>query len=75
MKNYDVPSAGSDGNYGAPTPHAASVNHEQFTAPEGDLGEMADSGWPMTQGSHTWTSTPEVGELPEIHPGGFTEIS
>lgn len=76
MKNYDVPSAGSDGNYGAPTPHAASAAHEPFTAPEGDLEAMAHSGWPMTEGSHTWTRTPgESAEPPEIHPGDWTEIT
>jgi len=56
MKNYDVPSAGSDGNYGAPTPHAAQVAQELYVAPEGDLSEMADTGFEMTKGTHTWTS-------------------
>jgi len=59
---YDVPAAGDGvvpGGYGAPTPHAAAVSQDPFMAPEADLAENADSGWSMTQGGHTWTSTPD----------------
>ena len=75
MKNYDVPSAGTD--YGAPTPHAANVFHEPFRAPEADLNANANSGLYMTEGSHTFTHTPgESMEAPELKPGGgFKEIS
>jgi hypothetical protein len=72
---YNVPSAGG-GDYGAPTPHAAAVSQDPYMAPEADLAQNANSGWPMTQGSHEWTSTPgESSEAPEIHPGGFNEVS
>ncbi len=40
MKNYPAPSAGSDGNYGAPTPHAAVAAQEPYMAPEGDMTPM-----------------------------------
>lgn len=75
MKNYDVPSAGSDGNYGAPTPHAANVNHMPFTAPEADLNNI--QGWEMVEADHNWTSTP--GEAMEGPPmssgGGWSEVT
>lgn len=57
MKNYDAPSAGSDGNYGAPTPHAAATAQEPYMAPEGDLSQLAQP-WEMATDTHTWTSTP-----------------
>lgn len=43
---YDVPAAGGDvvpGGYGAPTPHAAAVSQDPYTAPAGD-GSVHDTG-------------------------------
>lgn len=44
---YDVPSAGGDvvpGGYDAPTPHAAAVAQDPYTAPSGDGSVPASGG-------------------------------
>ena len=71
MKNYNVPNAG---DYNAPTPHAAQVAQEPFTAPAGNTspaGGPAHSGFDAMNQGHAWTGTPgESQEAPEIDPGG-----
>lgn len=75
--NESVPSAGnSQPPYGAPTPHAAAVAHEPYTAPTGGaglagVGELgagpsSHGGYDAMENGHAWGSTPgEAAEMPE----------
>lgn len=70
MKNYSAPSAGSDGNYGAPTPHAAAVAQEPYTAPSSDMppsgGTSGGAGLDAMDSAPGWSPTPgEAMEMPE----------
>lgn len=70
MKNYSAPSAGSDGNYGAPTPHAAQVAQQPYTAPAGDGVNSGPgsggAGLAAMDGLAMPTPTPgEAAEMPE----------
>lgn len=62
MENYSAPSAGSDGNYGAPTPHAAVAAHQPYTAPSSDMpssgGASGGAGLDAVDSVPSWSPTP-----------------
>lgn len=67
MKNYSAPNAG---DYNAPTPHAANVAHEPYTAPSSDMppsgGASGGAGLDAMDSTPGWSPTPgESMEMPE----------
>jgi hypothetical protein len=71
-KNYNAPDAGKvPGGYGAPTPHAAQVAQQPYTAPSSGQDGVGQGGastgaFDAMDSAPAWTSTPgEAAESPE----------
>lgn len=68
VKGYNVPNAG---DYNAPTPHAAQVAQDPYTAPSSGQGGVASSGSAgagidAMENAPSWSPTPgEAAEAPE----------